>query len=80
MITATLATTPLHDRITSMMMMETLNAYQRSQRPILYLNRWTRTVEEGATREVVSYRSQLPIGDYEALPRRRNEEPMHVPY
>jgi hypothetical protein len=30
-----------------MMVMEILNAHQRSQRPILYLNRWTRTVEEG---------------------------------
>jgi hypothetical protein len=50
-ITATLAITPLGHHTTgsaSMMMMETLNAYQRSQRPILYLNRWAKTVDEGA--------------------------------
>jgi hypothetical protein len=44
----TLDTTPLgHHTIGSTnIMMETLNAYQRSQGPTLYLNRWTRTVEE----------------------------------
>jgi len=46
---STLATTPLSHHTTgstSMIMMETLNAHQKSQHPILYLNRWTRTVEE----------------------------------
>jgi hypothetical protein len=48
-ITATLPTTPLGQHTTglaSMMAMEILNAHRRSQGPTLYLNRWTRTVEE----------------------------------
>ena len=42
--TATLSTTPLGHHITrsaSMIMIKTLKAHQRSQRPILYPSRWT---------------------------------------
>src|SRR5438045_8926401 len=47
-ITTTPAITPLANHTTgsaSMMVMEILNAHQRSQGPILYPNRWTRIVE-----------------------------------
>ena len=54
-ISLTLATTPLghHTTGSTNMMMEPRKAHQTSQRPILYLNRWTRTVE-GATKTPLS--------------------------